>query len=852
MQVREFTVSPSLPERLRPLQQLAYNLWWSWNFRAAELFRQIDGDLWEETNHNPVLMLGTIQQERLQATAEDEAFVAYLERVCQEFDEYMEPRTTWFDSAQYPFPEGMTVAYFSAEFGLLDCLAIYSGGLGVLAGDCLKSASDLGLPMVGIGLLYQEGYFRQYLTADGWQQESYPLHDFYNLPLMLERKEDGTPLTVTVDYPDRQVYAQIWRAQVGRVPLYLLDTNIPLNRAPDQDISDELYGGDGEMRIQQEIMLGIGGLRALQALGIRPTIYHMNEGHSAFLVLEQIRRLVQEEGLTLAEARELATASNVFTTHTSVPAGIDKFAPWLMEKYFRDYYRSLGLSQEDFLALGRQNPADQGAPFNMAVLALRHASYSNGVSRLHGEVARRMWSGVWPDVPEDEVPIDVVDNGMHPSTWVSDEMQQLFTRYLGPRWVMEPSTPALWERVSRIPDAELWRTHERQRERLIAYVRRRLRAQMEERGGSSSEMREASEVLDPEALTIVFARRFATYKRASLILRDPQRLMRILCNETRPAQIIFAGKAHPHDNPAKEIIRQIVQFGRQELCRQRVVFLEDYDMEMARYMVQGADLWLNTPRRPMEASGTSGMKATINGVLNLSVLDGWWAEAYRPEIGWAIGRGEEYENIHVQDEVEANALYELFEREIVPLFYDRGSDGRPREWLARMKASMQHVSPFFNSGRMVHDYTVRFYLPTARRRQRLVESDMAAARSLVQWKVNLQEHWPEVRIEHVEANTSSDLSVGDRLEVRAHVHLGQLTPGDVTVELYSGRLGPEREIKAPETTTMQYRESMGDGRYLFVGAILCRTSGRLGYALRVLPRHSDLMRPVDAGLILWG
>ena len=849
--IHEFTVSPSLPERLHPLRELACNLWWSWNFHAIDLFRQVDEDLWEETNHNPVLLLGTIKQVRLQAAAEDEAFLAYLERVCQEFDQYMKLPGTWFEKAQHPFPKGMTIAYFSAEFGILDCLAIYSGGLGVLAGDCLKSASDLGLPAVGVGLLYQEGYFRQYLTADGWQQESYLLHDFYNLPLELQRKEDGTPLTITVDYPGRQVRAQIWRAQVGRVPLFLLDTNIPHNRAPDQDISDELYGGDGEIRIQQEIMLGIGGLRALRALGIRPTICHMNEGHSAFLVLEQIRCLIQEKGLSFAEARELATACNVFTTHTSVPAGIDKFPPSLMERYFGDYYRSLGLSSQEFLALGQQDPADQRAPFNMAVLALKHASYTNGVSKLHGEVARRMWQGVWPGVPEDEVPIEVVSNGIHPCSWASEEMHQLFTRYLGPRWTRECANPAVWERVSRIPDAELWRTHERQRERLVAYARRRLRRQMGERGGSPSEIIQASEVLDPEALTIGFARRFTTYKRANLILRDSERLTRILCNEEHPVQIIFAGKAHPQDNPAKEIIRQVVQFSRQERFRRRVVFLEDYDMSMARYMVQGADLWLSTPRRPMEASGTSGMKAVVNGVLNLSVLDGWWAEAYQPEIGWAIGWGEKYEDPNIQDEMESNALYELLERVIVPLFYDRGPDGLPRGWLARMKAAMYHICPFFNTNRMVRDYAVRFYLPAARRGQRLAGQDMAGARSLARWKATLRKHWPEMRIESLEADISLDLTVGDRLEIHAQVYLGALTPQDVSVELYYGPLDPQRQIAAAETATMSCQESIGEGDYLFVGTLPCRTSGRYGYTLRILPRHEELVRPFEPGLILW-
>jgi starch phosphorylase len=849
--IREFTVSPFLPERLQPLRRLAYNLWWSWSFEAVDLFRQLDEDLWEETNHNPALMLGTINQARLQVAAEDEAFLAYLQRVIEEFDRHVELPGSWFDRARHPFPEGTTIAFFSLEYGILDCLAMYSGGLGVLAGDCLKSASDLGVPMVAVGLLYQEGYFRQYLAADGWQQESYPIHDFYNLPLELERKEDGTPLTIEVDFPGRQVSAQIWRAQVGKVPLFLLDTNIPLNQPPDQDITDELYGGDGEMRIQQEVMLGIGGLRALRALGIEPTLCHMNEGHSALLVLEQIRCLVQEKGLSFAEAHELAGACNVFTTHTLVPAGIDKFPPALMEKYFGDYYRTMGLSQEEFLALGRQDPTAQTSPFNMAVLALKHASYTNGVSRLQAKIARGMWQGVWPGVPEEEVPIGVINNAIHPSTWVSEEMHQLLTRYLGPRWTRECSNPALWQRVTRIPDSELWRAHERQRERFVAFTRQRLRNRLEEQGASPSDILQATEVLNPEALTIGFARRFATYKRAGLILRDVERLARILSDEERPVQIIFAGKAHPQDNPAKGIIRQVVQLSRQEQFRRRVVFLEGYDMAVARYMVQGADLWLNTPRRPLEASGTSGMKAAVNAVLNLSVLDGWWAEAYVPQIGWAIGRGEEYEDPQIQDDVESGALYDLLEREIVPLFYDRGPDGLPRRWLARMKAAMQRICPFYNTNRMVRDYAVSLYLPAARHRQRLAAQDMASARSLAQWKAALREAWPDLRIESLEETVPPSLTVGDKLEVRARVHLGALTPEDVSVELYYGPLDPQRHITGGDTAAMACEESLGEGTHLFAGTLSSRTSGRYGYTLRILPRHPDLVRPSEPGLIHW-
>jgi starch phosphorylase len=622
---------------MQPLHELAYNLRWTWNHDSIDLFRRLDPDLWETTGHNPVAMLGEISQHQLEDLAQDEGFLLQLERVSEQLKDFM-AAPTWYGK-QYGAGSGLTVAYFSAEYGINECMPIYSGGLGILAGCTLKAAAELGLPFVGVGLMYQVGYFRQVLDVGGWQGELYPVNDFYRMPCRLVRREDGVPVTIRVGFPGRMVAAQIWEAQVGRVRLYLLDTNVEENSPEDRTITSELYGGDVETRIQQEIVLGIGGVQALHELDIHPAVYHMNEGHSAFMALERARRCMESRNVPFEVALEATRAGNLFTTHTPVPAGIDLFSPELMDKYFGGYYPSLGISRKDFLALGRENPNDKAEPFSMAVLAFRAAASANGVSRLHGEVSRKMWQLLWPGVPEDEIPISHVTNGIHPRSWISAELAELFDRYLGRRWVEDPADQTVWERIDRIPAEELWRTHERRRERLVAFARRRLRQQLVRRQATMAEIERAEEVLNPGVLTIGFARRFATYKRADLLLHDPERLARIVSNEERPVQIIFSGKAHPKDTPGKELIRQLIQLIKEEEeFRRHIVFIDDYDMAVCRYMVQGVDLWLNTPRRLYEASGTSGMKASLNGALNMSILDGWWDEAYQPGIGWAIGK----------------------------------------------------------------------------------------------------------------------------------------------------------------------------------------------------------------------
>lgn len=845
-----YSVAPSLPQPLQRLYALAYNLVWVWDHELLGLFMRLDPDLWEETHHNPVQMLGAINQQRLNTLSRDEPFLGELDKAWERYGQYLDVSSSWFQK-KHGTANAPTIAYFSAEFGLTECLQNYSGGLGVLSGDHLKSASDLGLPLVGVGLLYQEGYFSQYLNADGWQQERYPENDFYILPIQIERDKDDKPITVSVEYPGRSVVAQVWRVQVGRIPLFLLDTNIPANSKEDQDITDQLYGGDREMRIKQEIMLGIGGYRALCAAGMKPTVCHMNEGHSAFLSLERCRQSMHEHHLSFAEAREATTAGTVFTTHTPVPAGNDYFSAALIDKYFADFYKKCGITRKEFLGLGRRDANNDGEDFCMTILALRMSAYSNGVSKLHGDVSRAMWQSVWPGIPASDTPVTSITNGVHAPSWVSRELAGLFERYLGPRWKEDMDENALWSLVHRIPDEELWRTHERRRERLVAFARQRLRSQLEARGALRTEVAQAAEILNPDALTIGFARRYATYKRATLLLRDAERLIRILGDKHRPVQIIFAGKAHPMDNPGKEFIRQIIHFERQPEVRRRMVFIEDYDMVVARYLVQGVDVWLNTPRRPLEASGTSGMKASLNGAINLSVLDGWWVEAYNVNTGWAIGRGEEYGDESYQDEVESHALYDLLEKELVPLFYSRGADGLPRGWISKMKTSMREICPVFNTNRMVKQYAEDYYLPSHARHLSLTANQLQGSKALAAWRAKVQQHWSELKIVEVKTEGKEGMKVGELLEVRAKVALGGLTPDDISVELYHGRLNSDGEIVKPKVVVMSASGKAKGALCDFTGALKSESSGRHGYTVRILPRHRDIDNPRKQGLVLW-
>ncbi|MBI5669499.1 MAG: alpha-glucan family phosphorylase [Chloroflexi bacterium] len=852
--VARINVVPNLPGPLRRLQELAMNLRWAWDHETIALFRRLDRDLWEETNHNPVWLLGRVSQERLEAVCNDPAYMAHYRAVCDAFDTYMNKReNTWYETHYGHLPKPI-IAYFSMEFGITECLQNYSGGLGVLSGDHLKSASDLGLPLVGVGILYQEGYFQQYLNADGYQQELYPINDYANLPVTLQMKADGTPIKISVPLPGRELFAQIWKVQVGRVPLFLLDTNIPDNpREEDRNLTDRLYGGDRRTRIRQEILMGIGGIRALDVLGLRPQICHINEPHSAFLALERIRQLMGENKLTFQQAREITAAGNIFTTHTPVPAGLERFGFDLMDEHFTDYYRSLGLSRDQFLDLGRENMGTYEL-FSMAVLALNTAAQANGVAKLHGEVSRRMWQWLYPGVPEREVPVEAITNGVHVQTWTSREMGTLLDRYLDPSWRTEEARPEVWQGIDGVPDAELWRTHERRRERLVAFTRQRLRQQLSNRGASQSAIEDAEEVLNPDALTIGFARRFATYKRATLLFRDLERLKRILNDPDRPVQVIFAGKAHPHDTGGKELIRQIVNIARGPDFRHAIVFLENYDMNIARHLIQGVDVWLNTPQRPKEASGTSGMKVIYNGGLNCSILDGWWAEGYSPEVGWAIGRGEEYpdEEWEHQNYIESQALYNILEQDIIPLFYNRGRDGLPREWIAKMKTSMRTLAPYFNTQRMVQEYTQRMYMPNYENSLKLFEDHLENGLEYAEWREKIENAWKQVKIRSVDIPPRL-VKVGTEIEVNALVDLGQLKPEDVRVQLYWGDLTTRGEINGQNggVIDMQPVGKGEDGAYKFTSKLAYNTSGERGLSVRVLPYHPYLRSPFMPGLITW-
>jgi len=852
--VYTFDVIPSLPPTIEGLRAVAYDLRWSWSHESIELFQRLDRELWEKTEHNPVLLLGTIEQEKLEQAANDDAFLAHLRRVESNLENYLAGESTWFRRTYAKSVDVPLIAYFSAEFGLTECLSIFAGGLGILAGDHLKSASDLGVPLVGVGLLYQQGYFRQYLSQSGWQQESYVDNDFHNLPVSLVYHSDSSPVMVEVELAGQLVHAQVWRVQVGRVSLFLLDTNIPSNaRSEDRDLTDQLYGGDREMRIRQEILLGIGGYRALQAIGLQPTVYHMNEGHSAFLALEHLLHLMRTHDLSLPEARELASASLVFTTHTPVEAGHDYFHADLINRYFGQTARQLGLSQADFLELGR---TDGNGDFCMTVLALRLASRANGVSKLHGEVSRKMWQSLWPNVPVKEIPIGHVTNGVHFRSWISADFNQLYNRYLGPIWREEPANREVWSRVKSIPDEELWRTHERRRERLIAWARRHVREQRMRRAATQAEIDAAEVVLDPDTLTIGFARRFATYKRATLILRDMDRLRRLLTDQARPLQLIFAGKAHPQDDAGKELIRRITEISRDPVLGRRVVFLEDYDMAVARAMVQGVDVWLNTPLRPNEASGTSGMKAVANAVLNISVPDGWWDEVWNDpnnskKMGWAIGRGEFYSDPSYQDQIEAEALYDLLERDVIPTFYDRGVDRIPRKWVERMKDCVDSLCPFVNTHRMVRDYVEGYYVKAHAQFRALEANNALRARELSSWMERIRREWQDVWIARIEDGPTKTVSVASAMQVRAQVHLGRLRPQDVVVELYVGRVDRQGELFEGKAVAMEAAGQDSEGNYNYVVETSITRSGLHGFTVRMRPNHLDMSVAFIPRLICW-
>ena len=839
------SVFPQIPKPIGRLHELAYNLWWSWTPDAQALFSNLNLPLWDRLAHNPVKFLREVSQESLNQAATDPNYVALYDQVMAAFDAYMKPASTWFADT-YPDLKNTTIAYFSAEFGLHEALPIYSGGLGVLSGDHCKAASDLGLPFIGIGFLYSGGYFTQRITGDGRQEATYNKIKFDEVPTQAAHNSQNEEVVVKVDLPGRAVYAKIWQIQVGRIPLFLMDTDIALNDAQDRELTARLYGGDNETRISQEIILGIGGVRAVRALGYSPAVWHMNEGHAAFLGLERIRELVQNQGLTFQQALEVTRASSVFTTHTPVPAGHDAFGFDMMDKYFGRYWGQLGVNREAFLQFARQDQP-WGATFSMTVLAFRCSGLANGVSKLHGDVSRSMWNWLWPGTPTAEVPIDSITNGVHTETWLSPALRLLFDRYLGSDWRQRIDDPALWQGVYNIPDEELWQALQKGKERLFHFMEQRAKNRAYRMGEGPARLKQISTFFSPDTLVIGFARRFATYKRATMIFRDVERIKRLVTNHDRPVMILFSGKAHPADEPGKEFIRQICQMAQHPDFEQKVMFIEDYDMNIARCMVQGVDVWLNNPRRPREARGTSGEKAALNGCPNLSVLDGWWAEGYNGKNGWAIGEERLYKDEATQDEADALSLYTTLEDEVVPAYYQRGDDGIPHFWLDIVRASISSAAWLFSMTRMIKDYTNKMYVPAARHQAVMTANGYAHTREVTDWKQRVAFHWPQLRIE-ASGPRDGQLTVGEPVEIKATVRLSGLTPDEVAVEIVSGfQDGAAGLTDEP----MQLVGRSDDGAYYYRGLLAPTASGQLIYGVRIIPVHADLFNKHAMALTSW-
>ena len=843
------TVFPVMPPHISRLYELAYNLWWSWRPEARALYSTLDASLWEEVGHNPVRFLSEVHPQALEKAANNPEYLQQFDSVIHDFDYYMHPRTddTWF-SRTYPELTDKVIAYFSAEFGLNESLPIYSGGLGILSGDHCKEASDLGLPFVGVGFLYPQGYFHQRITREGYQEAIYDKLHFSEAPATPATGPDGNEVVINVDLPGRRIYAKVWKLQVGRIPLYLMDTDVAPNAPHDRELSARLYSGDREMRISQEIVLGIGGVRTLRALGISPSAWHLNEGHAAFLSLERCRELVAS-GLSFNEAREAVAANSLFTTHTPVPAGNDTFSYDLIDKYFGGYWGQLGLNRDQFMDVARED-SGHGPTYGMTVLALRLTGQHNGVSALHGNVSRKMWQFLWPGTEVDEVPIGSITNGVHTFSWIAPEVNELYRRYLDNDWGKYVDDQEFWNtHIDNIPDAELWKTHMQRKEDLITYSRNRLKQQHLRLGEGSLQIAEFDRVLDPKAFTIGFARRFATYKRATLIFRDIERLKRILNNPQRPVQIIFAGKAHPADDPGKSLIEQLYKFSRSNDFKGKIIFLENYDIDMARYLVSGTDLWLNNPIRPYEASGTSGQKAALNGQPNCSILDGWWVEGYNGKNGWAIGEEREYHDQNVQAEADSISLYRLLEEEIIPTYFERGSDGVPHRWLDYMKEAIRTCAPQFSMRRMVKEYTTCYYVPEIRQSMKIGQKHYEQARTLAAWKERIRRGWNSLAV-YVEGPREGQISLGEGIDVKAWLRGDGLTSEDLSVELVYGEANDD-SVVAQHSIPMSYTKRELDGSYRYDAKLKPDESGSIAYNVRVVPTHPGLTEKYEMGLIRW-
>ena len=811
------------------------------------LFLRIDEQLWEKSQRMPKWLMATVSQKRLEELSKDEDFIAHLNFVEKLYRNYQTNKDTWYNKIKGEGKENFLTAYFSMEYGIGEGLPIYSGGLGMLAGDHIKSTSDLGLPLIGVGLFYQKGYVKQVLNKDGWQGEEYPENDWAHMSVEAVRNDKGNNLTVDIPLGREVVKAMIWRVPVGRTSLYLLDTNLPENPPAHRTITEQLYGGDRENRIKQEIVLGVGGVKALKAMGMNPTVYHINEGHSAFLLCERIIEIMQEKKISFNEAKELVWATSVFTTHTPVIAGNEYFDFNLVKKFMEPYVSQLGIGWDAFLDLGKETP--QSPMFCMTVFALKLSAYLNGVAKLHGVVSREMWKNIWNGLNTSEVPITSITNGIHPASWVSHEYSELYRKYLfDGDDSLNNFNQSVWNKVEDIPSEELWKTHELRKNKLIKYIRNKMALQANRLSGNVMLANQASKVLKDKILTIGFARRFATYKRATLLFKDLDRLSAIVNNAQRPVQFVFAGKAHPADTAGKEFIKQIYNIMLDPRFRGKIVFAEDYNMNLARYMVQGVDVWLNNPVRPMEASGTSGMKAALNGALALSILDGWWDEVGPCDFSWSIIGAQSYQSDEQRDEVESQALYNLIENEIAPVFYDRDQDNIPQQWVSKMKTSIKTIVPFFNTNRMVQEYYDRFYTKAHYYGNILRSEGQTAA--LAAWRGRIAANWPRVSIVDVTGNISRTVLVGETLKFKAKVTLGDLKPEDVIVQTQLGLRGLGGGFESVKDFAMNLVGKEGDA-YLYEVEIHPETSGRQDYAMRILPFNSAIPHPFTPIYVRW-
>jgi starch phosphorylase len=841
--LRRFTVRAQLPPELARLSELVMNLRWSWHPASMDLFEQVDARLWRDVGRDPLRLLGEVSSARLEQLARNDDFNWRLGEIHADLQRYLtEPR--WYQSLG---GAPSSIAYFSPEYGISAVLPQYSGGLGILAGDHLKTASDLGVPIIGVGLLYRRGYFRQSLSRDGWQLEHYPPIDPHGLPLTLLTDEKGAAKKIGVGVPGGgKLSAQIWVAQVGRVPLLLLDSDVEENAPAEREVTDRLYGGGTDHRLLQEMLLGIGGVRALVAYGAQPEVFHTNEGHAGFLGLERIRILTEEQGLDYDTALQAVRAGTVFTTHTPVPAGIDRFPKELIERYLGGDNGSPGVPIERILELGEE-PGGDGKSFNMAHMGLRLAQRANGVSELHGHVSREMFAGLWPGFDEHEVPITHVTNGVHAPTWVHREVWAIGEREVGPQLTKEAQEEA-WADIDKVSDETIWAARSTMRRELVEEVRRRLRQAWLVRGANQAELGWIDSALDPDALTIGFARRVPSYKRLTLMLRDEYRLTKLLLDKERPLQLVVAGKAHPADDGGKQLVQQIVQFADRPELRHRIVFLPDYDMEMARFLISGCDVWLNNPLRPLEACGTSGMKSALNGGLNLSIRDGWWDELFDGDNGWAIPSAVGVDDADRRDDLEANAIYDLLETSVLPRFYHR-TDGVPRRWTEMVRHTLRSLGPSLLAARMVRDYVHGLYIPAAETSRSLAQKKYAGARGLAEWRARVVKAWPAVSVLHVEAAGGDMPVIGDRIGVRAIVDLGTLTPDDVEVQAAYGRVDEGDSITAAETVSLKATSTHDEGQWRYEGEVPLARTGPFGYTVRVLPKHPAMASTADLGLI---